>query len=253
MPAVRPTPPKEQTPTVIRAKFGDSDHFGAMVSPSAQASFARHPEKAVGGNYPTLAEIVGAYGKDYDVEWLVPQLYDLSEFTGAKNLTEKQQEMLARMIAAEYPGLKVTELLLFFHRFKTGCYGRFYGTVDPIVVMTALQEFMKDRAELKAKCADDIAGQWRQWAEGRVPACLEAIRSQFGLEAGQLYVGEVNGYQRKVRFSTDSGDVFLALTADGNARRITAIARQHLGDDTRIVVWLNCSGGRGVILNDIKE
>ena len=79
----------------IRSKYGDAQHFGAVVSPSAQASFARMPERAVGGNYPTLEEVRRAYGKDYDVEWLVPQLYDLSVFTGAKNLTEQQQEMAA--------------------------------------------------------------------------------------------------------------------------------------------------------------
>ena len=95
----------------IRSKYGDAQHFGAVVSPSAQASFARMPERAVGGSYPTLEEVRRAYGKDYDVEWLVPQLYDLSVFTGAKNLTEQQQEMLARTIAVEYPQLKVTELL----------------------------------------------------------------------------------------------------------------------------------------------
>lgn len=35
--------------------------------------------------------------------------------------------------------------MLFFHRFKAGRYGRFYGSVDPLVITTALREFLRDR------------------------------------------------------------------------------------------------------------
>ena len=35
--------------------------------------------------------------------------------------------------------------MLFFHRFKTGRYGRFYGTVDPLIITTSLREFIKER------------------------------------------------------------------------------------------------------------
>lgn len=37
--------------------------------------------------------------------------------------------------------------MLFFNRFKQGKYGRFYGTVDPLVIMTALQEFLRERSD----------------------------------------------------------------------------------------------------------
>ena len=248
MPAVKPKAPTAQTPAAIRSKYGDAQHFGAVVSPSAQASFARMPERAVGGNYPTLEEVRRAYGKDYDVEWLVPQLYDLSVFTGAKNLTEQQQEMLARTIAVEYPQLKVTELLLFFHRFKTGRYGRFYGSVDPITVMGAIETFLKEREELRQKNADSEADQWRRWAEERITPCIEAIRSAFGLDADRLYIGDMNGYQRKVRFSTDRQDVFDLLTSADAASRVKAIAQQYLDADTHIVIWYNMAGGDGVTI-----
>lgn len=37
--------------------------------------------------------------------------------------------------------------MLFFHRFKSGRYGRFYGSVDPLVITTSLREFIKERNE----------------------------------------------------------------------------------------------------------
>lgn len=129
----------------IQSKFGDRDSFLLKVSPSVQASFARKPERAVMGEYPTLTDICIAYGKTFAEQWLYPQITDLSTFTGAKNLDKEQIQKLASVIAIEYRHLKVTELLLFFHLFKTGRYGRFYGTVDPMVITCALRDFMKER------------------------------------------------------------------------------------------------------------
>lgn len=100
------------------------------------------------GDYPTLADINIAYGKSFAQQWLVPQIASLALYTGAKNLDTYQQRSLAAVIATEYYYLKVTELLLFFHRFKAGHYGRFYGNVDPMVITCALREFIHERNEL---------------------------------------------------------------------------------------------------------
>lgn len=97
------------------------------------------------GDYPTLTDICLTYGKTFAEQWLYPQITDLSIFTGAKNLDSGQVENLAAIIAAEYRHLKVTELLLFFYLFKTGRYGRFYGSVDPMVITCALRDFVKER------------------------------------------------------------------------------------------------------------
>ena len=70
------------------------------------------------GDYPTLTDLKQAYGKNFAAIWLVAQIDNLTLFTGAKNITEQQHEELSKIIAAEYGYLKVTELLLFFHRFK---------------------------------------------------------------------------------------------------------------------------------------
>lgn len=78
--------------------------------------------------------------------WLIPQLYNLSEYCGCKDkLQGKPLEECAFVIAAEFYYLKISELMLFFHSFKAGHYGRFYGSVDPLVITTALREFLKER------------------------------------------------------------------------------------------------------------
>lgn len=133
---------------MIQSKFGSRDQFLQKVNPQTQASFAIKQEKAIMGDYPTLFDICLAYGKTFAEQWLYPQIADLSTFTGAKNLDKEQMHKLASVIAAEYRFLKVTELLLFFHRFKAGRYGRFYGSVDPMVITCALRDFMQERNAL---------------------------------------------------------------------------------------------------------
>ena len=73
-------------------------------------------------------------------------LYNLSEYCGCRDKLEgKPLEECAFVIATEYYYLKVSELMLFFHRFKTGSYGRFYGSVDALVITTSLREFIRER------------------------------------------------------------------------------------------------------------
>ena len=132
----------------IIAKYSRSEDFLARVNPDTAPAFARNTSAAIMGDYPTLADINIAYGPSFSQQWLVPQIASLALYTGAKNIDTYQQRSLASVIATEYYYLKVTELLLFFYRFKTGRYGRFYGSVDPMVITCALRDFINERNEL---------------------------------------------------------------------------------------------------------
>ena len=96
-------------------------------------------------HWPTLVEM-GQVGRNLPVAWLVDQLFSLGEFCGARQKMSAQQlEQTARLICQEYFYLKISELMLFFRRFKACRYGRFYGSVDPMVIMGALRDFMRER------------------------------------------------------------------------------------------------------------
>ena len=237
-----------QTPAVIRSKYGDRNQFLQRVNPSTQMAFARRPEMAISGDYPSLAELNAAYGKDMDVAWLALEVNDIAAFTGARGLAEGQQEQLARMIAVEQPAMKVTELMLFFHRFKAGKYGRFYGNVDPMVVMTALQEFLRERNELLVRTADQRAEQWRQWAEEQWIDLQPQIATIAGVQPTAVYLYEVNGYRRLVRIGCLDLDIFDALVP--HADKIANLSRQVWTDATYIALRINVAGGHGHVLYD---
>lgn len=95
---------------------------------------------------PSLAMLDAAFGDGASVDWMMAQLENLSEFCGCLNkFSVDQQEETGALISAHYPYLKVSELLLFFGWLKLGMYGKFYGSLDPIVVTEALRTFVAQR------------------------------------------------------------------------------------------------------------
>jgi len=140
--------PLQQKGEVVRRRFGTDRDFMLKVNPDTQVDFGSKPRNAVMGDYPTLNDIEAAYGKGIAVEWLVPQLASVALFSGARNMTQEQLHGVARIMAENARHLKVTELLLFFFRFKSGNYGHFYGSVDPMVITKAFKEFMSERGEM---------------------------------------------------------------------------------------------------------
>lgn len=114
-------------------------------NPDCQMQICDNADLCFFGDYPTLAKI-REYGKNTPVIWLVPQLINLSEYCGCKEkLKIEQLEEVARIIARDFYYLKISEIMLFFSRFKSGYYGKFYGAVDPLVIMKSLRIFVQDR------------------------------------------------------------------------------------------------------------
>lgn len=117
------------------------------LSPAMQHVLYPNKDDCYFGNYPTLAELNRAYNPKTAQAWLIPQLTDLSEFAGAKGkLTDNQLIQCAEIIATDYYYLKVSELMLFFSRLKRSKYGRFYGAIDPMIILSSLDDFLQERS-----------------------------------------------------------------------------------------------------------
>ena len=159
------SPDLRQKTTLALQRYGSRERFMEILNPDTQLVAARNKERAFFGDAPTLAVMRHAYGDNFPVMWMMPQIFEICEFTGVKKIDEAQNLAIARVINQEYGYLKASELLLFFYRFKTGKYGRFYGSVDPMVIMTALSDFMREREaevirheeELKERARDEHA------------------------------------------------------------------------------------------------
>lgn len=129
--------------------FPTVDEFltSETYNPDGQAKLCRNVSDCWFGEHPTLILLDNTYQKDVAEAWLVPQLANISEYSGAKDkLTKEQVKDCAFVIRNNYGYLKVSELMLFCHRFKSGEYGDFYGGVSPLTITTALRKFIHDRA-----------------------------------------------------------------------------------------------------------
>ena len=104
-----------------------------------------------------------AYNANSARNWLIPQLSDINEFCSCpQKMTTRQIRQCAAIIATEHPHLKVTELMLFCWRLKSGRYGRFYGTVDPMIILEALRRFLDERATAIQRRQEQAESKRRQ-------------------------------------------------------------------------------------------
>ncbi len=112
-----------------------------------QLQVCKDREACFFGNSPTLAIVDKTYGRYTAVAWLIPQLADLSLCCGLKEDASKEQlRFVAVAIATDYYWLKVSELMLFFFRFKACHYERFYSRFDPQAILLSLRTFLGERA-----------------------------------------------------------------------------------------------------------
>jgi len=126
--------------------YGTAQQFLATFTPALQTTAAREWRRAYTGTAPSIQVVAAGYGEPVAIVWVCIQLENINQFAGVKDkLPVKRQKELAALILAEYPLLKVSELLLFFHRLKCGRYGRFYGAVDALFISSALLKFTDER------------------------------------------------------------------------------------------------------------
>lgn len=161
----------ERLENAILRKFGQE---GAMTLSKYNPDFLQKERLSIDdchfGDYPTLAELDKQFNGRFSAAWLMAHLHDLSEYCGCRDkLAGQPLRQCASIIASEYYYLKVTELMLFFNRFKLGRYGRFYGSVDPLVITTSLQTFVDERlVALRKHESEQRDREMEEWRKNAV-------------------------------------------------------------------------------------
>lgn len=118
-------------------------------NPAKQIPYCRNVERCFIGTAPTLKVVEEVYGDRVAESWIAIQIRDLSEFAGCKDkLSTTQIDQIAKVILLNFAYLKVTELMYFFVLFKSGKFGKFYGSVDGLVITEALQDFCQLRRDM---------------------------------------------------------------------------------------------------------
>ena len=130
----------------MTARYGNAEKFLNTFKPDMQVMAARYTERAYFGTAPMLETVCLGYGELVVMVFICALLEDINLFVGVKEkMPVNRQRELSRLVLAEYPYLKVTELLLFFHRLKCGRYGRVFGVGGGVTVTSARVAFFGER------------------------------------------------------------------------------------------------------------
>lgn len=94
----------------------------------------------------SLANIGRTYGKETPIILLQTWVDNLGQFVGVKEKADEYQlRELAELFYQEAFFLKIVEIGLFFNNVKKGKYGKFFGAIDPLLVLTMLSEYLSER------------------------------------------------------------------------------------------------------------
>lgn len=127
-------------------RYGSFTDFARTFCFKNQKKFCAAATRCICGHAPSFSRIDMVYGKGAASACIYPQLVDLGEFCGCKDkMGVTQCKQLSQVIVSNFSFLKITEFMLFLWWFKSGKYGRFYGSVDPLVISSALRDFLQDR------------------------------------------------------------------------------------------------------------
>ena len=171
--------------------YGAFDNVLGLFAPKYQGEYTLDEYRCHFGTAPMLNQLHFAYGKSAPIEWLSYQIIDLNRYANCKMMTDYQVKSLAHTIYKEYYFLKLTEVMLFFHKVKSAEYGQlFFGAVDPIPLMVALKKFAEERAEVVRKKENEEARAERERNANRpdilkpheVQALRERLQAQWAEE-----------------------------------------------------------------------
>lgn len=121
-----------------------------MYSPDRQCEICTTPLKAVACSSPTLKSINERYGMATARLVVIPHITDFLSFAASKSTIEETAIIsIANIIVANYGFMKVSEIMLFFFRFKSGLLGNTYGAITPMDITCKLNSFRTYLGDLR--------------------------------------------------------------------------------------------------------
>lgn len=143
-----------------------------IYSPSLWGYTMQHAEKAYTADCPTVADITNTFGAEYAAMWVRTQVLALY---GASSNRDKGISDGIKPFADSFSPLikpyKLSEIMLFFARYKAGMYDNSYATFDTRRIGNAfLKEFVPQRAKelaaIERKTATESYLKSRELPEG---------------------------------------------------------------------------------------
>lgn len=162
-------------------------NFAAKFGIAAESKCYENEKMCFMGVAPRLSGLAEAYPSDQVNTWILAHLRDLYKFSGVKEKPSFEQLIqMCEIIRLKFRFLNAAELLLFFFKFKAGDFEKFYGVIDPMVILSSLNQFVKYRNERieyyqREEKEKELNRQRKEWEEKAVPMPdnLEYVKAFF--------------------------------------------------------------------------
>jgi hypothetical protein len=118
-----------------------------QFSPNNWGYALSHPDKAYLAECPTLLSYERTYGEGVSADWIRLQVLTLYGSSNSKDIGIADGiKLFAQSFAQEVKNFKLSELMLFFARYKAGKYDNSYSSFDAKRIGNAFfSEFIKER------------------------------------------------------------------------------------------------------------
>jgi hypothetical protein len=152
---------KQETTTPRKLK-AFSEKIMHDYSPLLCQEYAsKYLDRCFSGTAPTLTRLRLA-SPGTEKTWLEAQISYLNTFCGTeKKMDNLQIDAISNAFVNSYGYIKLTELMVFFANIASGKFGKFYGAVDPMQIMTNFCEFLKYRSIMLDKIESDRRSEER--------------------------------------------------------------------------------------------
>lgn len=136
---------KEQA--VWLTKWKDHSDVERQFSPNNWGYALSHPDKAYLAECPTLLSYEKIYGEGVSADWVRLQALTLYGASNSKDIGVADGiKLFSQNFAQEVKNFKLSELMLFFARYKAGKYDNSYASFDAKRIGNAFfTEFVKER------------------------------------------------------------------------------------------------------------
>ena len=175
---------------------GELKTFLTRYAPGTLPQFGLTAEECVAADSPALVDINAMFGnRNAGSTFLMCYINDINEYAGTDKKMDVQQRIECASTLYELLfHLKVTEVMLFFQRFKSGRYGKFFGAVDAMTLGTAAHVFLKERKNLIERIERQRADRERE-ADRRDREINAITRQEFDLWQRLMTTGDPYAFE----------------------------------------------------------
>lgn len=132
----------------------------ALLKEYYEASYPKSIREVILAESKSIVAIRKELSETVCVAFLVVIIGDcIKFFSVGKSMNDAQLVETAKLIMNEFYFLKVSDLQLFFQRFKTGYYGQLFDRLDGSVIMVALREYCEEKQSAVVLVAAEIKQQ----------------------------------------------------------------------------------------------